>query len=48
MAAPKKRKVVIKETAKVRPKASKAASYIMPTQIPRTNGVVFRVKARRK
>jgi hypothetical protein len=44
----KKRKVVIKETVKVRQKASKTASDTMPTQIPRTNGVVFRVKARRK
>lgn len=43
----KKRKVVIKETAKVRKKGAKMDSLPTKTYIP-DNGVTFKVKVRRK
>ena len=46
----KKRKVVIKETAKVRKKGSEKRDTIptMPTQLPRSAGTVFKVKIKKK
>ena len=49
MAAPKKRKVVIKETAKVRKKGAKMDSVPqLQQQLPRDNGVTFRIKVKKK
>ena len=45
----KKRKVVIKETAKVRKKGAKMDSVPqLQQQLPRDNGVTFRIKVKKK
>lgn len=46
---PRKRKgkVVVKESVKVRPKTTEKRDT-MPTQMPRDNGVTFKVKIRKK
>ena len=46
---PRKRKgkVVVRESVKVRPKTT-AKRDTMPTQMPRDNGVTFKVKIRKK
>lgn len=45
----KKRKVVIKETAKVRKKGAKRDSVPqLQQQLPRDNGVTFRIKVKKK
>lgn len=45
----KKRKVVIKKTAKVRKKGAKSDSVPqLQQQLPRDNGVTFRIKVKKK
>lgn len=45
----KKRKVVIKKTAKVRKKGAKMDSVPqLQQQLPRDNGVTFRIKVKKK